>query len=106
MSLALQGDGTAAPARPRFTPQAGMAMLGLSQVQLFWERSLDTKVLIGWSDDTVVISFRGTASLRNALADLQARSLSRRALLTELHVKSCLPPTGAIQNLPGCPASK
>ncbi|EIE18442.1 hypothetical protein COCSUDRAFT_68209 [Coccomyxa subellipsoidea C-169] len=63
------GDG---PSQPRFTPQAGMGMFGLQQVQLFWERSLDTKVLIGWSERTIVISFRGTASLRNAIADLQA----------------------------------
>jgi hypothetical protein len=51
-----------------------MGMFELRQVQLFWERSLDTKVLIGWSDSTIVVSFRGTASLRNALADLQVRS--------------------------------
>ncbi len=37
----MQGDG---PSQPRFTPQAGMGMFGLQQVQLFWERSLDTKV--------------------------------------------------------------
>lgn len=37
----MQGDG---PAPPRFTPQAGMGMFDLEQVQLFWERSLDTKV--------------------------------------------------------------
>ena len=58
----------------RYTPEQGMGMLGLEQVQLFWERSLDTKVLIGWSADTVVISVRGTASLRNAIADIQVRS--------------------------------
>ena len=55
----------------RYTPEQGMGMLGLEQVQLFWERSLDTKVLIGWSADTIVISVRGTASLRNAIADIQ-----------------------------------
>lgn len=51
-----------------------MRMLGLEQVQLFWERSLDTKVLIGWSASTIVISIRGTASLRNAIADIQVRA--------------------------------
>lgn len=58
----------------RYTPEQGMGMLGLEQVQLFWERSLDTKVLIGWSADTIVISVRGTASLRNAIADIQVRA--------------------------------
>lgn len=28
---------------PRYTPHAGMAMFGLQQVQLYWERALDTK---------------------------------------------------------------
>ena len=29
---------------PRYTPQVGMAMFGLQQVQLYWERAMDTKV--------------------------------------------------------------
>ena len=33
------------------------------------------QVLIGWSDRTIVISFRGTASFRNAIADLQVNLL-------------------------------
>lgn len=61
-------------AQGRYIPEQGMGMLGLDQVQLFWERSLDTKVLIGWSANTIVISVRGTASLKNAIADIQARS--------------------------------
>ncbi len=32
------------------------------------EKSLDTKVLLAWNDDTVVLSFRGTASLKNVIA--------------------------------------
>ncbi len=31
------------PRGPRYTPHAGMGMFGLSQVQLYWERALDTK---------------------------------------------------------------
>ena len=51
----------------------GMAMFGLHEVQLFWERSLDTRVLVGWRDNMIVLSFRGTASLKNAFADIQVR---------------------------------
>jgi hypothetical protein len=51
-----------------------MAMFGLNDVQLFWERSLDTRVLVGWSSDMIVLSFRGTASLKNAFADIQVHS--------------------------------
>ena len=34
----------------------------------------DTKLLVSWSDDTIVIAFRGTSSMANALADLQVTS--------------------------------
>ena len=75
LSLQCQGLTHRRPAvQTRYTPEQGMGMLGLEQVQLFWERSLDTKVLIGWSADTIVISVRGTASLRNAIADIQVRA--------------------------------
>ena len=63
-----------------------MGMLGLEQVQLFWERSLDTKVLIGWSADTIVISVRGTASLRNAIADIQVRWAPRGSMVDTCHL--------------------
>ena len=35
-----------------------------------WERRLDTKALIAWNQKTVVLSFRGTATFSNVLADL------------------------------------
>lgn len=31
----------------------------------------DTKCVFGWNSDTVVIAFRGTASLANVKADIQ-----------------------------------
>ena len=48
-----------------------MAMYKLEHVQLFWERSLNTKVVVAWSRHMLVLTFRGTASIRNAVADLQ-----------------------------------
>jgi hypothetical protein len=33
----------------------------------------DTKAIMGWNDRTVVIAFRGTASMANLLADLKVR---------------------------------
>ena len=36
----------------------------------------DTKLLVAWSEDTIVIAFRGTSSMANALADLQVGSFS------------------------------
>lgn len=37
-------EGKGATRVPRYTPQVGMAMFGLQQVQLYWERAMDTKV--------------------------------------------------------------
>ena len=41
---------------------------------MLWDKKHDTKAILGWSTDTVVIAFRGTASISNVLADLQART--------------------------------
>ncbi|KAK9817450.1 hypothetical protein WJX74_010198 [Apatococcus lobatus] len=49
----------------------GYELLGLDQHELIWEHHLDTKVLLGWGPGGVAVAFRGTASLRNALSDLQ-----------------------------------
>ncbi|KAK9804297.1 hypothetical protein WJX72_005360 [[Myrmecia] bisecta] len=52
--------------------ETGMSLWGLQHSELFWEKQLDTKCLMAWNADTCVISFRGTASITNALADIQA----------------------------------
>ncbi|KAL4421963.1 hypothetical protein ABPG77_010986, partial [Micractinium sp. CCAP 211/92] len=44
---------------------AALALWDLEHFELFWERSLDTKAVVGWNEDTVVIAFRGTASFNN-----------------------------------------
>lgn len=49
----------------------GYELLGLETHELIWEHRLDTKVLIGSGPNGIAIAFRGTASLRNALSDLQ-----------------------------------
>ena len=48
-----------------------MQLYGLTSFELLWERERDAKALMAWSDDTVVLAFRGTASLRNVIADIQ-----------------------------------
>ena len=50
----------------------GYELLGLEAHELLWEHRLDTKVLLGWGPGGIAVAFRGTASLRNALSDLQA----------------------------------
>ena len=56
------------------TIEAAMQLYNLTSFELLWERERDTKALMAWNDDTVVLAFRGTASLRNVIADIQARS--------------------------------
>ncbi len=43
----------------------------LTNFELFWEKSLDTKMVLAWSKTTVVLAFRGTASMANIVADIQ-----------------------------------
>ncbi len=50
-----------------------MGVYDLKESELFWEKALDTKLLIAWNDHMMVLAFRGTASVSNALADLQVR---------------------------------
>lgn len=54
-----------------------MALFGLTQLRLFWERRCDTKATVAWGRTAIVISWRGTDTLKNARMDLQ---LSRTAL--------------------------
>lgn len=60
-----------------------MGMYGLEHSELFWERLQDTKLLLAWSDSCILLAFRGTASLANALADVQ-ESLQPNAVLRRL----------------------
>eukprot|EP00887_Chlorella_sp_A99_P005583 scaffold1.g5583.t1 len=48
---------------PMFCLETGIKMM-------YWSY-LDTKCIFGWNSDTVVIAFRGTASLANVKADVQ-----------------------------------
>ncbi|KAK9813862.1 hypothetical protein WJX73_002319 [Symbiochloris irregularis] len=52
--------------------EEGMSFYGLTSSELFWERASDTKMLMAWNRNTVVVAFRGTASINNAWSDLQA----------------------------------
>ena len=52
-----------------------MSLYNLEHSELYWEKAQDTKLLIAWNHDTIVIAFRCTSSMANALADLQVGSL-------------------------------
>lgn len=46
-------------------------LYGLSGHELVWEAKHDTKCLLAFGHNTIVVTFRGTASLKNASADIQ-----------------------------------
>lgn len=43
----------------------------LEKYEMIWEKSLDTKSLLAWNKHTILLAFRGTASLSNVKADIQ-----------------------------------
>ena len=51
-----------------------MGLFDLTDFELMWERAMDTKCLVAWNSKShvAVLAFRGTASMANVLADLQA----------------------------------
>ena len=86
-SLSPRGSGSVDLQSPRqddsklsgtsFTPQTSLtlstalSLYNMTESYYFWETEQDTRCLVGWGGNTVVVSFRGTASTRNALADVQ-----------------------------------
>ena len=73
-SLLAQADASITPASAQKTVldlQTSMEMYGLTDSELFCELKRDTRCLMGWSNSTIVLAFRGTASMTNALSDVQ-----------------------------------
>ena len=71
---AAQGDklkGTSFSASTTLSLDTALSLYKMSQSQSFWETKQDTRCLVGWGNNTVVVAFRGTASMKNALADVQ-----------------------------------
>ena len=51
-----------------------MQLYGLKHLRLVREPNLDTKCLMAWNEDTLVLAFRGTASRQNAISDMKVGS--------------------------------
>lgn len=54
-----------------FTPSTATKLFGLEHFDIVWEKKTNAKAVIGWNASTVVVAFRGTASVSNLLSDLQ-----------------------------------
>jgi predicted lipase len=62
VQAALGGDSAAATA---------MTFWNLTNRQIFWERRSDTKVVVAWNREVIVIAFRGTSTPVNVYKDLK-----------------------------------
>ena len=54
--------------------ERAMQLYGLKHLRLVREPKLDTKCLMAWNEDTLVLAFRGTASKINAISDMKVGS--------------------------------
>ena len=55
----------------KLSEDTAMQLYGLEQLCVVREEKLDTKCFLAWNEDVLVLAFRGTASTRNAISDLQ-----------------------------------
>lgn len=55
------------------------------RVQVTFHAVFSGQVLLAWNKDTIVVAFRGTASLKNVLHDLQASIQIHKMYRTSLH---------------------
>ena len=78
------------PEAVREALDAGMSMYSLTSCKLFWKSALDTKALLAWNSDTVVLAFRGTASLTNACSDLKVCPSTRHCMRVSCLQQSAL----------------
>ena len=49
-----------------------LGLYRLEDLEMMWERLWDTVALVGWGPGRIVVVFRGTTTLKNVFADLQA----------------------------------
>ena len=64
--------------------EGALALYGLNAAQVFREPVEDSKALIAWGPDMIVIAFRGTASFANVLNDIQVHVPMRSVVFNRL----------------------
>ena len=69
--------------------KTAMDLFGLEHFKIIREPADDTKVLVGWNDDTVVLAFRGTNSFVNAKTDAQVRTSAKLDVHDGLQSHAC-----------------
>ena len=61
--------------RTNLSLPTALSLYQLTDSKLFTELQTDTRCLVTWNATKIVVTFRGTASMNNAKADLQVRSM-------------------------------
>ena len=56
--------------------ELGMALFGLEKRHLFYDRDLETKIVVAWNASEIVIAARGSATKSNFLEDAKVRRLA------------------------------
>ena len=54
-----------------------LGLFDLREYHLVFEPSTDSKAMVAWNEDTILIAFRGTASLKAAKLDLEVSLISQ-----------------------------
>ena len=52
-----------------------LALLDCAQHRVFWDAAGDCKAMVAWGPRSIVVAFRGTATVHNACMDLQVRNI-------------------------------
>ena len=71
VSQAAPHDQPSAAVRTTLTLSTALGLYSLTDSELFWELQRDTRCLLGWNQNRIVVAFRGTASTTNVWSDLQ-----------------------------------
>ncbi len=53
--------------------ETALGLLGLAQHEVLYERRSHSKCIVAWGGRTILVVFRGTASLANVLSDIKVR---------------------------------
>jgi hypothetical protein len=59
-----------------------MALFGLEKQHLFYDRVLETKVVVAWNADCILLAARGSATRSNAIEDVKVSCAHRGAIMS------------------------
>ena len=51
-----------------------LQLYGLHSAELIWEKQTDIKALLAWGGNTIMVAFKGTSSMENAMTDINVSS--------------------------------